>query len=131
MKGFISNIEQDTLENSDFRKVLYTGKTSQLVLMSIPVGGEIGDEVHGLDQFFRIEEGVGKVIMDGVEHTISDGTAFIVPAGMQHNVINTSNDDALKIYTIYAPPNHRDGVVHATKEEAEKDDEHFDGKTTE
>jgi mannose-6-phosphate isomerase-like protein (cupin superfamily) len=128
--GYITNIEKETKDNSDFRRVLYTAKNSQLVLMNIKPGEEIGEEVHKLDQFLRFEEGVGKAILDGVESDISDGSAVIVPAGTKHNFINTGEGD-LKLYTIYSPPNHRDGVVHKTKEEAEADDEHFDGKTTE
>lgn len=131
MKGYTDNIEAQTLENENFRKVLYTGKNSQLVLMTLQPGEDIGSEVHeDHDQFFRIEQGVGKAVIDGVEHEVSDGSAVVVPAGAQHNVINTG-DEALKLYTIYSPPEHRDGVVHATKEEAEKDSEHFDGTTTE
>ena len=128
--GYNTNIEKQTKENTDFRRVLYTAKNSQLVLMSIKPGEEIGMEVHGLDQFLRFEEGVGKAILDGVESDVSDGVAVVVPAGTKHNFINTGEGN-LKLYTIYSPPNHRDGVVHKTKQEAEADDEHFDGKTTE
>lgn len=132
MQGFIANIEQETVKNDNFRKVLYTGKYSQLVLMTLKPGEEIGEEIHDdVDQFFRIDAGEGKCTIDGNEHEISDGFAIIVPAGAKHNVINTSQGEALKLYTIYSPPHHRDGVMHSTKEEAEKDDEHFDGKTTE
>ena len=132
MKGYIDNIEKSTLENSNFRKVLYTAKNSQLVLMSLMPGEEIGEEVHTLDQFLRIEKGVGKAILDGVEHEISDGSAVVVPAGTRHNIINTSPDAELKLYTIYSPPEHRDGTVHATKADAIADTaDHFDGKTTE
>jgi mannose-6-phosphate isomerase-like protein (cupin superfamily) len=130
MKGYITNIEKATKENIDFRRVLYTAKNSQLVLMNIKSGEEIGDEVHELDQFLRFEEGVGRAVLDGVESDVSDGSAVVVPAGTKHNFINTGDTD-LKLYTIYSPPNHRDGVVHKTKEEAETDDEHFDGITTE
>jgi mannose-6-phosphate isomerase-like protein (cupin superfamily) len=130
MKGYVINIEKETKKNSDFRRVLYTAKNSQLVLMSIKPGEEIGMEVHDLDQFLRFEEGEGKAILDGVEHSVKDGDAVVVPAGTNHNFINTGDKD-LKLYTIYSPPNHRDGVVHKTKAEAETDDEHFDGKTTE
>jgi mannose-6-phosphate isomerase-like protein (cupin superfamily) len=130
MKGYVINIEKETKKNSDFRRVLYTAKNSQLVLMSIKPGEEIGMEVHELDQFLRFEEGEGKAILDGVEHSVKDGDAVVVPAGTNHNFINTGDKD-LKLYTIYSPPNHRDGVVHKTKAEAEADDEHFDGKTTE
>ncbi|MFA5009585.1 MAG: cupin domain-containing protein [Candidatus Paceibacterota bacterium] len=132
MKGFISNIEKDTLENKNFRKVLYTGKHSQLVLMSISPKEEIGEEIHTLDQFFRIESGVGLVVIDDVSTEISDGSAIIVPAGAKHNVINISDTDDLKLYTIYSPPEHKDQVIHSSKEEAMADTEdEFDGKTTE
>jgi len=130
MKGFVDNIEKLTKENNNFRKVLYTGRYSQLVLMSLAPGEEIGEEVHGLDQFLRIEEGKGKAIVGALEYDIQDGTAIIVPAGTLHNVINTG-DVPLKLYTIYSPPNHRDGVLHPTKNDAMGDEEHFDGITTE
>ena len=132
MKGFVSNIEKETLENENFRKVLYTGKHSQLVLMSLKPNEEIGMEVHqDNDQFFRIEKGMGKVIIDGNEYEVKDGSAIIIPAGAQHNVINVSDADELKLYTIYSPAHHQDGVVRATKAEAEVDSPEFDGKTTE
>ncbi len=131
MQGYIKNIEQEALQNNNFRKILYTAKNSQLVVMSLKPGEEIGEEVHQLDQFIRCEAGQGKAVMDGVEHAISDGFAILVPAGAKHNIINTSKETAMKLYTVYAPPNHRDGVVHVTKAEAEKDEEHFDGKTSE
>lgn len=131
MKGYVENIENLTIENENFRSVLYTSKNSQLVLMCLKPGEEIGDEIHELDQFFRIEAGEGLAILDGVEHKISDGSAIVVPQGAKHNIINTSSTMPLKLYTVYSPPNHRDGVVHLTKEIAEKDDEHFDGKTSE
>jgi len=130
MKGFIDNIEKLTKENNAFRKVLYTGCYSQLVLMSLAPGEEIGEEVHGLDQFLRIEEGKGKAIVGVLEYDIEDGTAIVVPAGTLHNIINTGNVP-LKLYTIYSPPNHRDGVLHETKNDAMEDEEHFDGITTE
>ena len=130
MKGYNTNIEKVTKENTDFRRVLYTSKNSQLVLMSIKPGEEIGMEVHGLDQFLRFEQGEGKAVLDGVESSVEDSSAVVVPAGTQHNFINTGDVD-LKLYTIYSPPNHKDGVIHKTKEEAEADDEHFDGVTTE
>lgn len=130
MHGFISNIEKDTLENTNFRKVLYTGQYSQLVVMSVPAGEEIGEETHGQDQFIRIEAGEGKAVIDGTEHEIRDGVAVVVPAGATHNIINTGSDD-LKLYSLYAPPHHADGTVHATKEDAEKDHEEFLGDTTE
>ncbi len=131
MKGFKTNIEKDTLENSNFRKVLYTSKYSQLVLMSIKAGEEIGMEVHSdRDQFFRFEQGEGKVIIDGNEYTVKDGDCAIVPAGAQHNVVNTGSED-LRLYTIYSPPEHQDKVIRATKSDAEAMPEEFDGKTTE
>ena len=132
MKGYSINIEKATEDNENFRQVLYTAKHSQLVLMSLKPGEEIGEEVHdNLDQFFRFEEGEGKVVIDETEHEVEDGFAVIVPAGSKHNVINTSFEEPLKLYTIYSPPEHRDGVMRQTKEEAEAQEEHFDGKTTE
>lgn len=129
MKGYNTNIERQTTENTDFRRVLYTAKNSQLVLMSIKPGEEIGEEVHELDQFLRFEEGIGKAVLDGVESDVGNGSAVVVPAGVRHNFINTGDTD-LKLYTVYSPPEHRDGVIHKTKQEAEVDDEHFDGTTT-
>lgn len=130
MKGFSSNIEKDTLENENFRKVLYTGKHSQLVLMSLLPNEEIGIETHpDNDQFFRIEKGSGKCIIDGNEYEISDGSAIVVPAGAEHNVI--AGDQGLKLYTIYSPAHHKDGVVRPTKAKAEADSPEFDGVTTE
>ena len=132
MKGFNANIESDTLENTNFRKVLYTGKHSQLVLMSLRPLEEIGMEVHtDNDQFFRFEKGEGKVLIDGNEYVVGDGSAIIVPSGAEHNVINTSATDDLKLYTIYSPAHHQDGIVRATKAEAEANGPEFDGKTTE
>jgi len=132
MKGFVSNIEKETLENENFRKVLYTGKHSQLVLMSLVPNEEIGMEVHtDNDQFFRFEKGQGKVIIDGNEYEVKDGAAVVVPAGAQHNVINVSATESLKLYTIYSPAHHQDGIVRKTKAEAEADGPEFDGKTTE
>jgi mannose-6-phosphate isomerase-like protein (cupin superfamily) len=132
MKGFKDNIEKLTLENNNFRRVLYTAKRSQLVLMCLKPNEEIGMEVHeGNDQFFRFEKGTGKVVIDGLERDVGDGDAVVVPAGSNHNVINTSASEPLKLYTIYSPAHHHDGVVHHTKEDAEKDDEHFEGTTTE
>lgn len=132
MKGYITNIEKLSLENEKFREVLYTAKNSQLVLMSLKPNEEIGAESHQLDQFIRCEKGTGKAILDGVEHEISDGFVVMVPSGTKHNIINTSSDNPLKLYTLYSPPNHKDRVIHKTKEEAEADEEeHFDGKTTE
>jgi mannose-6-phosphate isomerase-like protein (cupin superfamily) len=131
MKGYVDNIEHLTKENDNFRKVLYTAKHSQLVLMSLKPGEDIGAEVHEeLDQFFRVDAGKGKVVLDGVEHEIEDGFAVVVPAGMNHNVVNTGNEP-LKLYTVYSPPEHRDGVVHTTKDDAMADEEHFDGTTSE
>jgi len=131
MKGFAGNIEDITKENENFRKVIYTGKFSQLVVMSLKPGEEIGAEVHEThDQFFRFEKGKAKVMIDDNEYQVEDDFAVIVPAGANHNVINVG-DDEVKLYTIYSPAEHREGVVHATKEEAMADDEHFDGVTTE
>lgn len=132
MKGFKTNIEKDTLKNKNFRKVIYTGKNSQLVLMSLKPKDEIGMETHPEnDQFLRFEGGKGWVEVDGNKYQVKDGDAVVIPAGAKHNVINTSADEELKIYTIYSPPHHKDGIIHKTKEQAEKDDEEFDGKTTE
>lgn len=130
MKGYVTNIEKLSLENDNFRKVLYTDKNSQLVLMSLPAGEEIGEEVHDVDQFLRVEKGTGQAILSDISHDLADGSVIIVPAGTKHNVINTGGE-AMKLYTLYMPPHHRDGVVHKTKAEAEADTEHFDGKTTE
>ena len=132
MKGFHSNIEKSTLENDSFRKVLYTGKHSQLVLMSLKPKEEIGLEVHAdNDQFFRFEKGQGKCIIDGNEYSVSDGTAIVVPAGANHNIVNVSETESLKLYTIYSPAHHKDGIVRASKEEAEAQEAEFDGVTTE
>ena len=132
MKGFKLNIEKDALDNSNFRHVLYTGKYSQLVLMNLKPGEEIGEEVHKkVDQFFRFEKGEGVVSIDGVEHKVADGDAVIVPAGAKHNVTNTSKTKELKLYTIYSPPEHQDGTLRKTKAEALAKPEEFDGKTTE
>lgn len=132
MQGFNTNIEKDTLANDNFRKVLYTSKHSQLVLMSLKPGEEIGMEIHNEnDQFFRFEQGQGKVIIDGNEYEVMDGSAIVVPAGAEHNVINVSDSEDLKLYTIYSPAHHKDGIVRATKEEAESNEEDFDGQTTE
>jgi mannose-6-phosphate isomerase-like protein (cupin superfamily) len=130
MKGYVQDIEGLAVKNDDFRKVLYTAKNCQLVLMSLKTEEEIGAEVHKLDQFFRVEEGTGEAVLDGVRTAIRAGYAVVVPAGTNHNIINTGRVP-LKLYTLYAPPNHRDGVVHHTRKEAEADNEHFDGKTTE
>lgn len=131
MTGYTGNIEQETLENDAFRRVLYTSAYIQLVVMSIPAGESIGEEVHGQDQFLRIEEGEGRAVLDGVEHALSDGFAVVVLAGTRHNIVNTSTSEPLKLYSLYAPPHHEDGVVHATKAEAEADHEEFLGDTTE
>jgi mannose-6-phosphate isomerase-like protein (cupin superfamily) len=131
VQGFVDDIEDLTERNDDFRRVLYTGKYLQLVLMAIAPGEEIGEEVHeDHDQFFRIEDGKGVVVIDGARTPIESDDAIVVPAGARHNVINTG-DDPLKLYTIYGPPEHMDGVVRPTKAEAEASEEHFDGTTTE
>ena len=130
MKGFVDDIEEIAVKNEEFRRVLYTANSCQLVLMALKPHEEIGMEVHKLDQFFRVEEGSGEADLDGARTAISAGFAVLVPAGTNHNIINTGSVP-LKLYTLYAPPNHRDGVVHHTRAEAEKDNEHFDGKTTE
>lgn len=131
-KGFVTDIEEETTKNTDFRRVLYTGKHSQLVLMSLKPGEEIGEEVHdSVDQFFRFEEGEGTAVIDDVEHRVKDGSAVIVPSGAKHNVLNTSRTEHLKLYTIYSPPEHQDKVVRKTRKEALDKEEHFDGKTTE
>ena len=123
MKGFSANIEQETLDNDDYRRVLYTGKHSQLVLMTLPAGTEIGSEVHPEnDQFFRFEAGEGKVVIDDDQYDVADGSAIVVPAGARHNIINVSDTEPLKLYTIYSPAHHADGTVHATKAEAEADE---------
>ena len=129
-KGFNSNIEDETLENDSFRKVLYTGKKLQLVLMTINPGENIGVEVHENDQFFRFEAGNGQVIINNTTYNVSDGSGVIVPAGSKHDIINTGKV-ALQLYTIYSPPHHKDGVEYSTKEEAEERGEDFNGKTTE
>jgi mannose-6-phosphate isomerase-like protein (cupin superfamily) len=132
MKGFSANIEKLTLKNKNFRKVLYTAKHCQLVLMALKPKEEIGMEVHkDNDQFFRLESGKGKVIIDGHNYTVSDGSAIIVPSGARHNVINVSKTKELKLYTIYSPAHHKDGILRATKKIAEANEAEFDGKTTE
>jgi mannose-6-phosphate isomerase-like protein (cupin superfamily) len=130
MKGFVQDIESIATTNDDFRRVLYTAQNCQLVVMSLPPSEEIGEEVHQLDQFFRVEEGTGEAVLDGVRHRLRPGSAILVPAGTTHNLVNTGTV-GLKLYTLYAPPNHRDGVVHHTRAEAEADAEEFDGRTTE
>lgn len=132
MKGFKSNIEKDALKNENFRKVLYTSKHLQLVLMSLKPGEEIGEETHiNSDQFFRFESGKGKCIIDGNEYYVENGDVIIVPEGSKHNVINTDTTKELKMYTIYAEPQHKDGLINATKKDAENNDVKFDGITTE
>ena len=130
MKGFVQDIEALAVGNNEFRHVLYTAKHCQLVLMALKPKEEIGEEVHHLDQFFRVEEGAGEAVLDGVRTAVRAGFAVVVPAGTKHNIINTGNEP-MKLYTLYSPPNHRDGVIHHTRAEAEADNEHFNGKTTE
>ena len=131
MKGYISNIEKETLENGNFRKVIYTSKHSQLVLMSLKPNEDIGEEIHEVDQFLRIEKGKGKAILNDIEYEVEDDFAIVVPAGAKHNVINSSEGE-MKLYTIYSTPEHRDGTVHKTKEEAMADvDDKFDGRVSE
>jgi len=131
-KGFHTNIEKDTLENKFFRKVIYTSEYMQLVLMSLKPREDIGMEVHlENDQFFRVEQGKGKCIINGNEYELEDGSVIVVPAGAEHNVINTSDTEELKLYTIYAPPHHKDGIIRETKEEALTNEVEFDGMTTE
>jgi len=122
MKGYVANIEELSVENEYFRKVLYTDSRLQLVVMALDEGEDIGEEVHQLDQFIRVEEGEGKSVLDGVEHIIAPGYAVIIPQGVRHNIINTGAG-SMKLYTLYAPPNHKDGTIHKTKEEAEEDEE--------
>lgn len=132
MNGYFTNIEKLAVENSNFRKVLYTSKHSQLVLMSLKPGEDIGLETHNEnDQFFRFEQGIGKCIIDGNEYDVSDGTSIVIPVGAEHNIINTSETEDLKMYTIYSPAHHQDGVLRETKQEAEADSPEFDGVTTE
>jgi mannose-6-phosphate isomerase-like protein (cupin superfamily) len=130
-KGYHGDIEALTVANTNFREVIYTAPYSQLVLMSLKPGEDIGEEVHGGDQFFRFEAGTGKVVLGGVEQAVKDGDAVVVPASLRHNVVNTSLTEALKLYTIYSPAHHKVGTVHATKEQALADKEEFDGLTTE
>ena len=130
--GFVADIEEETRKNTDFRRVLYTGENCQFVLMCLKPMEDIGMETHDtVDQFFRFEEGNGSVVINGKKHAVKDGGGVIVPCGAAHNVINTSKTAALKLYTIYSPPNHRDKVVRKTKQEALAKEEHYDGKTTE
>jgi len=124
MTGFLQNIEEITLKNEYFRQVLYTGRHAQLAIMSLQPNEEIGMEIHEIvDQFLRVEAGEGKVFMNGEENLIKNGDAFMVPAGTKHNVINTSSENPLKLYTVYSPPHHKDGTIHNTKQQAEMDKE--------
>lgn len=128
MNGYVTNIEKDALENEYFRKVLYTSGHLQLVVMSLKPGEDIGEEAHQLDQFIRVERGAGKSMLDGEERVLEDGSSVVIPAGTRHNIINTSATEPLKLYTLYGPPNHKDGTIHKTKAEAEADEgEHYEG----
>lgn len=127
MKGYVDNVEEKALANNYFREVLYTDERLQLVVMSIAPGEDIGEEVHALDQFIRVEEGVGKSVLDGMEYPLTDGFAVIIPAGTRHNIINTSATEPMKLYTLYAPPNHAPGTIHKTKAEAQASEEHNEG----
>ncbi|MGB3921783.1 MAG: cupin domain-containing protein [Minisyncoccia bacterium] len=129
-KGYVADIEKLSVENENFRQVLYTSGQSQLVIMSLAKGEEIGEEIHDVDQFLRVDKGTGQAVLAGEKYSIKDGSAILVPAGTRHNIINTGLD-ALKLYSLYMPPHHRDGTVHKTKSDAVKDHEHFDGATTE
>ncbi|MES2135081.1 MAG: cupin domain-containing protein [Patescibacteria group bacterium] len=132
MNGFVTNIEKESLENENFRTVLYTDNRLQLVVMNLKPNEDIGEEVHTLDQFIRVEKGEGKSVLDGEEKALADGFAVIIPAGARHNIVNTSSVNPLKLYTLYAPPNHREGTVHKTKADAIADEgEHFVPKTQE
>ncbi|MHB8860602.1 MAG: cupin domain-containing protein [Minisyncoccota bacterium] len=131
MKGYIINIEERAIANEYFREVLYTDERLQLVVMSLLPQEDIGEEVHTLDQFIRVEKGEGKAVLDGVEHAVGDGFAIIVPKGTRHNIINTSTTDTMKLYTLYAPPDHKDGLIHKTKADAMANDIPFDGVTSE
>ncbi|MDO8523827.1 MAG: cupin domain-containing protein [bacterium] len=127
MKGYVTDIEEESLKNEYFRRVLYTDARLQLVVMSLKPAEDIGMEVHTLDQFIRVESGEGKAILDGTAYPLKDGSVVIVPAGTEHNITNTSSEKPMKLYTLYAPPNHKAGTVHKTKAEAEANEEHFDG----
>jgi mannose-6-phosphate isomerase-like protein (cupin superfamily) len=129
--AFVIDLETATQENESFRTVLYTAKHCQLVIMSLNPNEDIGEETHTLDQFIRVESGKGRAVLDGVEHELSDGFAVVIPAGTKHNIINTSNDAPMKLYTVYSPPEHKDGVVRMTKADATANEEHFDGQTSE
>lgn len=129
-KGYVADIEELSLRNNNFRDVIYTGENSQLVFMSLLPQEDIGEEVHDVDQFLRVEKGTGTAVLNDTPHDIQDGSAILVPAGTKHNIINNGPSE-MKLYTLYMPPHHRDGVVHRTKQDAEGDSEHFDGATTE
>ena len=129
-KGFSTNIERDSLLNTDFRRVFYTAEHMQLVLMSLKSGEDIGEEIHTLDQFIRVEKGEGNAYLNGHIYPLLDGSIVLVPAGTKHNIVNTGEED-LKLYTLYAPPEHKDKTIHRTKEDALAHEEHFDGETTE
>ena len=129
-KGFVQNIEDKSAKNANFRQVLYTAKNCQLVVMSLKPKEDIGEEVHTVDQFFRIEEGTGATIINGKRTTVESGFGIVIPAGAKHNVVNTGSAP-LKLYSIYSPPQHKDGTIHKTKQDAKKAEEHFDGETTE
>jgi mannose-6-phosphate isomerase-like protein (cupin superfamily) len=129
-KGFVTDIEKNTVDNTNFRKVLYTAENCQLVLMSLKSGEDIGEEVHDVDQFFRVDSGSGKAIINGASYALKNGSAVVVPAGATHNIVNTGKED-LKMYSIYSPPHHKDKTIHKTKKDALEDDEEFDGETTE
>lgn len=131
MHGYVANIEDLSIKNENFRRVLYTDERLQLVVMSLRPGEDIGMEVHTLDQFIRVEAGEGKAILNDVEHELRDGFVVVVPQGTMHNIVNTSRELPMKLYTLYAPPEHKDGTVHATKAEAQTHEQHFDGVTTE
>jgi mannose-6-phosphate isomerase-like protein (cupin superfamily) len=130
MKGYVQDIEGIAIRNEDFRKVLYTATHCQLVVMALQPGEEIGAEVHTVDQFFRVEQGIGEAVLDGVRKPLQAGYAVVVPAGAKHNIVNTGTEP-LKMYTIYAPPNHHDGVIHHSRAEAEADTEQVDGRLSE
>ncbi len=131
MKGYVTNIEKASLENDFFRNVLYTDKNVQLVVMALNPGEDIGEEVHQLDQFIRIEAGSGKAVLDGVEHAVAEGSVIVIPQGTRHNIINGMTS-SMKLYTLYAPPDHKDGTIHKTKADAQADKgDEFDGTTSE
>jgi len=131
MDYFLADIEEAATKNRDFRRVLFTADNSQLVLMSLKPGEDIGAETHGLDQFIRVEAGHGTAYLNGKQYPVHDGSAIVIPAGTRHNIVNESREEALKLYTLYSPPEHKDGTVHATKQEAQADqNDQFDGRTT-